>query len=65
MRKLSEEIRIMIDEDGNVSIDAMNFKGKTCIEETEWLEELGAIKSDIAKPDQHVGEKLRRAEHAD
>ena len=43
-----EKIEVVINSDGTYSIHAKGFKGKTCVEKTKFLEELGT-KTDTKK----------------
>lgn len=37
---MDKKIVIEIDENGEVKIETMGFKGKLCLEESKWIEEI-------------------------
>jgi len=57
---MGEEIRILIDEQGNIKVDAQGYVGEKCVEDTEWLKELGKVTADVPKPEARRGTKERR-----
>ena len=49
-----EKIRIKISEDGNVSLEVIGVKGKSCVDLTKDLEEeLGIVTKQVTKKEYH------------
>jgi len=47
-----KEIEVIIDKDGNVTVEAVGFKGKACAAATKAIEEaLGKVTSSKKKPE--------------
>lgn len=56
-----KEIVVTVTPDGGVEIEAAGFRGKGCLEATEWLEKLlGETKERKFKPEYHQREEQKQ-----
>lgn len=54
-----EEIQFSIDENGGIVIEAKGFSTQSIQEATKFLAELGRVKSDVTRPDQHTHQLIQ------
>jgi len=51
-----KEVIMLIDQQGNITVEAFGFKGESCLKATEWLEKLGDKQEVKFKPEYYQKE---------